>query len=156
MSPIQSRQRPQLGVSGQQTHADIWVERQSATFPSVPPRCLLSYGLTRSRNCSSPTSHTHTHAHTHHHRHTCTLNINSSAHKNHTPHISFTPDCYGSLSSFSSSLPPPFFLSWRPLRFFCLRPTFKCLFICRRLIVLPAKICLKLPGLHILHYNRSH
>lgn len=83
--PVQSRRRPQLGVSGQQTHGNIWVKRQSATSLSVPPRCLLSYGLTRSRNCSTPQTQ----------RHTCTLSINSKTTHTHTraqrPHISFKP-----------------------------------------------------------------
>lgn len=64
LSPVQSRRRPQLGVSGQQTHTNICVEWRSATSHSVPPRCLLSYGPTRSCNCSSPTSHTHMHTDT--------------------------------------------------------------------------------------------
>lgn len=134
--PVRSGRRPQLGVSGQQTHADIWVERPSATSLSVPPRCLLSYELTRSRNCSSPL---HTHTHTHHHRHTCESSINSQKphmHRDPTYLSMQNPDCYGRLS------PPPspfFFLFWWPLKFFCLRPTFKCLFIRPGLIVFPAR-----------------
>lgn len=43
---VQSRRRPQLEVSGQQTHTNVCVEGQRATSPSVPPRCLLSSAFT--------------------------------------------------------------------------------------------------------------
>lgn len=49
---VQGRRRPQLEVSGQQTHTNVCVEGQRATSPSVPPRCLLSSALTSSCSCS--------------------------------------------------------------------------------------------------------
>lgn len=79
--PKQARP-PAEGVSGQQTHADIWVERQSATSLSVPPRCSFSYGFT--------TTPRFTHKHTTTDTHKCICAPKPHTHKQRL-HISANP-----------------------------------------------------------------
>lgn len=159
---LHRRQRPQLRVSDQQTHAVIWVERQSATSLSVPPRCLLSYGLTRSHNCSPPPHFIiHSPPQTQNHRHTCTLSINSYLHKKpHThKHRDPTylpiqdPDCYGSLSSSLCSL---FVFVFMASEVLLSAADFQMSIYSLWFNCVAGKICLKLLTLHILHYNRRH
>lgn len=122
LSPSRAGRGPSWGSQASRHTPAFGVERQSATSLSVPPHCLLSWGLTRSCNCSSTISHTQTHP-----RHTCTLGIRLYAESpTHAPgaHVSLSsgsrllrqfvlvpflhppppPFCFGSLwSSFVSS-----------------------------------------------------
>lgn len=111
---------PAGGLRPADTRQYLGGERQCATSLSVPPHCLFSYGLTRSCNCSSPTSHTQTHP-----RHTCTLGIHLYAQKPHTctrsPHIfQLRIQLVMAVCPCSFSSTPSPFLFWQPLKLFCL------------------------------------
>jgi len=167
--PVSSRQRAQLGVSGQETHASVWLERSRAASLSVPTRCLLSCRFTGSHAAPLPPSAT---IHLTHRlpqnrikeKYKCPQNPRHKDHRflsTHT-HIHTQTPCKSSdpksrlLWQFGH-LPTPslhFLLLFWPSVLLSLSDFVMSIYaLSFNCVVFKGR--LKLPGMHILHHNRS-